>query len=78
MDVASVVNLGIGGFAILVMWWMYAANRQERKEHFDAFVAQVTEREIAFRSLEKEVRDKIMHQLQDNSRLFEKVVEHMK
>lgn len=78
MDIASVVNLGIGGFAILVMWWMYQANRQERKEHFDAFVAQLTEREISFRNLEREVRDRIMTQLNENTRLFEKVIERMK
>ena len=78
MDVASVVNLGIGGFAILVMWWMYDSNTKERNKHDEAalrerqhYIAQLTEREIAFRKLEEHVRDKIMAQLNENTTAFQ-------
>lgn len=56
MDISPVVNLGIGGFAILVMWWMYQSSAKERNEHFKAF-----------RELEKEVRDTVMSQLSQNT-----------
>lgn len=58
-------NLGVAGFAILVMWWMYqsSSNRLDKKEE-------------DFRLLEKEVRDKIMEQLNKNTSAFEKVLSH--
>ena len=65
MDVGSIVNLGIGGFALLVMWWMYQSAQMERKEHFESF-----------RQLEREVRDKILTQLNENTKAFERVLDH--
>lgn len=56
MDISPVVNLGIGGFAILVMWWMYQSAAKERAEHFSSF-----------RELEREVRDTVMGQLAQNT-----------
>lgn len=83
MDVASIVNLGIGGFAILVMWWMYDSNTKERNRHDEAatnershYIAQMTEREVAFRQLEEKVRDKVMTQLNENTKAFQRVLDH--
>lgn len=85
MDVASVVNLGIGGFAILVMWWMYDSNTKERNRHDEAaqierahYIQQMTERELAFRQLEEKVRDKVMTQLNENTKVFQSVLEYFK
>lgn len=74
MDLSNFVNLGIGGFAILVMWWMYDSNQKERRAHFETFVASLTEREVALRSLEKEVRDKVMNQLNENTAALRSLV----
>lgn len=63
MDIASIVNLGIGGFAILVMWWMYQSAREERTANDQRLDA----KDEQFRSLEREVRTNIMKQLMDNT-----------
>ncbi len=74
MEIAEVVNLGIGGFAILVMWWMYKSAQEERTKHFDAM-----------RALESEIRNKMATQLQENanamlehSKIMQTVVELLK
>ena len=66
MDITAVTNLGVAGFAILVMWWGYQASAKR-----------IDERDIAFRALEKEVREKIMTQLNENTRIFERVMERL-
>jgi hypothetical protein len=64
MDFATIANLGIGGFAILVMWWMYQSSAQERNEHFKAF-----------RELESDIRNKFAAQLMENTNAM---LEHSK
>lgn len=76
MDAASFLDLGISGFSLLVMWWMYESNRKERKEHFDFFVVSLTEREVAFRQLEREVREKMLAQLHENTQVYKRVLDH--
>lgn len=56
MDVSTISNLGTGGFAILVMWWMYQSAQTERNAHFDAF-----------RDLESDIRNKLSGQLMENT-----------
>lgn len=56
MDLSQVTNLGIGGFSILVMWWMYQSAQTERNSHFDAF-----------RELESDIRNKLAGQLMENT-----------
>lgn len=65
MDLSTVTNLGVAGFAILVMWWMFQANSKR-----------IDERDTALRALEKEVRDRIMSQLNENTRVFTEVLRH--
>lgn len=52
MDIASITNLGTGGLAIVVMWWMYKdmSDRSERlnKEVRDNIMAQLTKNTAAF------------------------------
>ena len=64
MDISTIANLGIGGFAILVMWWMYQSAATERNEHFKAF-----------RELESDIRNKFAAQLMENSNAM---LEHSK
>lgn len=64
MDLSTVTNLGIGGFSILVMWWMYDASMKERNEHFKAF-----------RELEADIRNKFSTQLMENTNAM---LEHSK
>jgi hypothetical protein len=66
MDVSTITNLGVAGFAILVMWWMY-----------DASSKRIDERDNAFRALEKEVRERIMTQLNENTNVFQEVLQQL-
>ncbi len=65
MDITAITNLGVAGFAILVMWWMY----KHSSEQFE-------KKDFAMRSLEKEVRDTIVEQLKKNTDAFNRVLEH--
>lgn len=67
-------SLGVAGFAILVMWWMYkdSAGRLDKKED-------------ALHALEKEVRTEITTQLiastttiRDNLKIMEHLVQKLK
>ncbi len=60
----AIVNLGVGGFSILVMWWMY----QHSSKRID-------DRDQAMRALEKEVRTEIMGQLNKNTSAFRRVLD---
>ena len=70
---AQAANLGIGGVSILVMWFMYKSSAEERKRNDE----RMDNREKVFRDLEREVRDKIMSQLNDNTKAFERVIDHI-
>lgn len=49
MDISSVTNLGVAGFAIFVIW-----------KQSDRHAKQLDERDASSRALEREIRDKIM------------------
>ena len=59
MDFSTISNLGVAGFSILVMWWMYSSAANERK----ANDARLDTRDTQYRELEKEVRTEITAQL---------------
>lgn len=59
MDFSTISNLGVAGFSILVMWWMYRSAAAERKENDK----RLDERDTQYRTLEKEVRTEISAQL---------------
>ena len=80
MDAAAVANLGIGGFAILVMWWMYQSAANDRKRNDE----RLDKKDDHFRALENEVRTNITAQLMastsalhENSKVMERVVDKM-
>lgn len=73
----SMLNLGIGGAALAAMTFIViqflAALKDVREKHEKA----MSEREFAFRSLEKEVRTEILAQLGKNTQVMERVMVHM-
>ena len=63
----AAVQLGVAGFAILVMWWMYQSSAVRLDKAYDDHKA-----------LEKEVRDKIISQLNRNTTAFESILDYVK
>lgn len=61
-----VIQLGVAGFAILVMWWMYQSSSSRLDKAYDDH-----------KSLEREVRERIMSQLNANTTAFERVIDHI-
>lgn len=59
MDFSTISNLGVAGFSILVMWWMYRSAAAERKANDQ----RLDKRDDEYRALEKEVRTEISAQL---------------
>lgn len=66
-DYAQLIqSLGVSGFAILVMWWMYQSSSKRLDKAYDDHKA-----------LEREVRERIMTQLNQNTNAFERVIDHI-
>lgn len=59
-------NLGVAGFAILVLWWMYQSSSSRLDKAYEDHKA-----------LEREVRDKIISQLDRNTVAFERIMDHI-
>jgi hypothetical protein len=59
-------NLGVAGFSVWIMWKMFQSNADERRAN-----------DIHIRGLEKEVRDRIMEQLNKNTETMNQVIKHM-
>lgn len=70
-------NLSIGVISILSLVWVTKQFIEHLREEKISERLERKENEIAFRSIEKEVREKIMSQLNENTRMFEKVFEHI-
>lgn len=73
-------SLGVAGFAILIMWWMYQSAAAERARYDE----RMDKKDEAFRALEKEVRTNISVQLitstsalQENAKVMERVIDKM-
>jgi hypothetical protein len=81
MDLSTVANLGVAGFSVLVMWWMYQSAANERK----AADERLDQRDENYRDLEREVRTTITAQLlsstsalHENSKVMERVLDKLK
>lgn len=81
MDFSTISNLGVAGAAILVMWWMYQSAAAERKRNDD----RLDERDVQYRTLEREVRTEISAQLAaatstigQNQQVMERVLDKLK
>lgn len=81
MNFSTISNLGVAGFSILVMWWMYRSAAEERK-HNDA---RLDARDDEYRTLEREVRTEISAQLSaatatigQNQQVMERVLDKLK
>lgn len=80
MDFSTISNLGVAGFSILVMWWMYQSAAKERK----AYDERLDSRDQNYRDLEKEVRISVTTQLMastsalyENSKVMERVMDKL-
>jgi len=61
-------NLGVGVSAVAAMYLTYKLNAQQNKEKDAIMLAELKEREVNFRALEKEVRENITHALNESTR----------
>ena len=78
-DILTVLpNLSIGVISVLALVWVTRQFLVHLKQEREAERVERREQEVAFRSLEKEVRDNIMGQLNENTRVFEQVLAHIK
>jgi len=71
-------NLSIGVISILALVWVTRSFLVHLKDEREQERIERKEDQRAFRELEKEVRDKIMSQLGENTRAFDKVFTHIK
>ena len=79
MDILNILpNLSIGVISILALVWVTRQFLAHLKDEKNAERVERKENESAFRALEKEIRDSIMGQLNENTRMFEKVLTHIK
>jgi hypothetical protein len=81
--VTALPNLSIGALAVVSMAYMMIKNNESRERNTQNFLSTLDsmreqhekamrEREVAFRELEREVREKILSQLTDNSKIMER------
>lgn len=78
-DILTVLpNLSIGVISILALVWVTRSFLFHLKDERAEERLERKADQIAFRELEQEVRNKIMFQLVENTRAFEKVVSHIK
>ena len=86
--ISSLPNLSIGVIAVLAFAYTTIKNNESREANTRNFLSTLDtmrsqheiamkEREIAFRSLEKEVRTEILNQLTKNSQIMERVINHL-
>lgn len=77
MDLLQVLpNLSIGVISIFALMWVTRSFLFHLKNEKEQERIERNQDKKAFRELEKEVRDKIMIQLGENTKAFEKVVVH--
>lgn len=81
-------NLSIGVIAVLAFAYTTIKNNESRERNTQNFITTLdtmrlqhekamTERELAFRSLEREVRTQILEQLSKNTTTMERVMIHL-
>lgn len=76
-------NLGIGGFAIFIMWKMFDANGKEREKHTasaqlerEKYLSMATETQKNFNLYQERVQSDIMSQLDKNTDTLTRVLDH--
>lgn len=70
-------NLSVGVVAIGAIVYITMLNNKRAREDQTEFLTELKEREKAFRELESEIRTNIFEQLQENSRVMERVIDHI-
>lgn len=76
-------NLGIGGFAIYIMWRMFDANQKEREAHRtsaqlerEKYMSIVTDTHKSFSTYQEKVQTDVMVQLGRNTDALSRVLDH--
>lgn len=76
-------NLGIGGFAIYIMWKMFDANSKEREKHTistqlerEKYISIATDTQRNFNAYQERVQSDIMTQLSKNTDALTRVLDH--
>lgn len=76
-------NLGIGGFAIYIMWRMFDSNGKERDRHMlaaqlerDKYLLMSTEAQERFSVYQERVQNDVMEQLSKNTDALSRVLDH--
>lgn len=79
--VQPAINLGVAGFAILVMWWMYQSAAEERKRNDE----RLDKRDVKYDVLQEKVRSEITTTLiaatstnKEAMQVMERVLDHLK
>jgi hypothetical protein len=70
-------NLSIGVISVLALVYVTLKFVTYQKEHNNIFLKEIKERESSLRQLEAEVRTSVMTQLQENTKAFERVLNHI-
>lgn len=77
MDILTILpNLSIGVVSILALAYVTKAFLQHLKEEREKERHERGEQEKAFRELEREVRTSIIDQLNENTKVFTRVLDH--
>lgn len=69
-------NLSIGVVAVLAMVYLVNRFTDASKEQSARHEKAMKEREDAFRALEKEIRDRLIEQLNQNTAVMQRVLDH--
>lgn len=76
-------SLGIGGFAIFIMWKMFEANGKERDRHTIAaqlerekYMGIINEGQKSFNLYQEKVQTDVMGQLARNTDALSRVIDH--
>ena len=78
MDILTILpNLSIGVVSILALVYVTMTFLKHLKHERIEERKERVEDEKAFRSLEREIRDNIMNQLNENTRVFTRVLDHI-
>ena len=85
MDITSITNLGISGFAIWIMWLMYKSSSTRFKEKDQEFIDEIgkrdkklEEKDEAFHLYVNKVQDTILVHLRENQDVMKELMRHFR
>lgn len=70
-------NLGVGVASVVAIYFVVSMFLKALKDMRDSHEKAISERETAFRALEKEIRSQLTTQLTQNTQVMERVMLHL-